>query len=241
MMICSCIATTNESEKNAFAKTFGAKMKTKLEKPIKILFIGNSFTQRNDLPGLLSSLAADRNLSIQHQLISSGGASLRNHWNAGKAAAAINTGEFDYVVLQEQSTLPAKNSVRMAENVRLFDPLIKDAGARMVLYMTWAREHSPETQQAITDAYNKIGDELGAIVVPVGSVWKTLLAKHDEPVLYDRDQSHPTLAGSYLAACVFLAVLLKKDPVGVEFRPPGLDDAQTVTLQRAASKPRGRS
>lgn len=208
-------------------------------KPIKILFIGNSFTQRNDLPGLLSSLAAGRNLSIQHELISSGGASLRTHWNAGKAAAAINTGEFDYVVLQEQSTLPVKNPDRMAENIRLFDRLIKDAGASTVLYMTWAREHSPQTQQAITDAYNKIGDELGAIVVPVGSVWKTFLAKQGDPVLYDRDQSHPTVAGSYLAACVFLAVLLKKDPVGAEFCPPGLDEHQSVILQRAASKLRG--
>jgi hypothetical protein len=205
-------------------------------KPIKILFIGNSFTQRNDLPGLLASLAAGRGLAIQNELISSGGASLRTHWNAGKAAAAIKTGEFNYVVLQEQSTLPVKNADRMAENVRLFDGLIKDAGSKTVLYMTWARGHSPETQQAITDAYNKVGDELDAIVVPVGTVWKNFLAKHSEPVLYDRDQSHPTLAGSYLAACVFLAVLLKADPLGMEFCPSGLDDQDKVTLQRDASK-----
>lgn len=205
-------------------------------KPIKILFIGNSFTQRNDLPGLLSSLAVCRNLSVSSELISAGGASLRTHWNAGKAAATIKTGKFDYVVLQEQSTLPVKNADRMAENIRLFDPVIRNAGASMVLYMTWAREHLPETQQGITDAYNHIGEELGAVVVPVGSVWKSFLAKNVEPVLYDRDQSHPTLAGSYLAACVFLGVLLKQDPVGVDFRPPGLDDQQAQILQRAAAK-----
>src|SRR6478609_10741145 len=171
---------------------------------IKILFIGNSFTQRNDLPGLLAELAAARNLCIRHKLLSRGGASLRMHWNSGEAAKEIASGGYDYVVLQEQSTLPVKNVKRMAESVRLFDEMIKQAGSETVLYMTWARQHSPELQQAITDAYTVIGKEIGAIVVPVGLAWQKFLAKHDRPHLYDRDQSHPPPAGSYLAACVFL-------------------------------------
>ena len=63
-----------------------------LKAAIKILFIGNSFTQRNDLPGLLAGMAAERGISIQHKLISAGGASLRTHWNAGRAAETIATG-----------------------------------------------------------------------------------------------------------------------------------------------------
>ncbi|MEX0714261.1 MAG: hypothetical protein WD278_18140, partial [Pirellulales bacterium] len=68
---------------------------------LKVLFIGNSFTARNDLPGLLARLAAARGKSLQHRLISAGGASLRTHWNAGKAPSAINQGRYDCVVLQE--------------------------------------------------------------------------------------------------------------------------------------------
>jgi hypothetical protein len=201
-----------------------------------MLFIGNSFTSRNNVPGLLAEMAAARDLCVEHELISVGGASLRSHWNAGRAAKAIETGGYDYVVLQEQSTLPVKNAKRMAENVRLFDEVIKRAGAKAVLYMTWARRHTPEAQQAITDAYNTIGDELGAIVVPVGTAWQSFLAKHDKPVLHDRDQSHPTLAGSYLAACVFLVTLLKENPVGVESGPAGLDRRDMAMLQGAAWK-----
>src|SRR5207249_32270 len=111
----------------------------------------------------------------------------------------------------EQSTLPIKNAKRMHENVRLFDGAIRAADAQMVLYMTWARRHAPETQQALTDAYTSIGRELGATVVPVGVAWQRFLGKHDRPVLHDADQSHPTLAGSYLAACVFLTVLFKEN------------------------------
>lgn len=206
---------------------------------INILFIGNSFTQRNNLPGLIAEMAAAREVSVKHNLISAGGASLRTHWNAGKAAAAIATGEYEYVVLQEQSTLPVKNANRMAENIRLFDEPIKRAGSKTVLYMTWAREHAPETQQAIAAAYNTIGQELGAIVVPVGLVWQSFLSKHDNPALYDRDRSHPTLAGSYFAACVFLGALLKENPIGIESGSENLNKQDRLALQRAAWKQAG--
>ena len=73
---------------------------------VNVLFIGNSFTQRNNVPGLLADLAAARGLSLSHKLISRGGASLRMHWNAGLAGKEIETGGYDYIVLQEQSTLP---------------------------------------------------------------------------------------------------------------------------------------
>src|SRR6478735_1673509 len=99
--------------------------KAKRSQSINLLFIGNSFTQRNNVPQMLSDMAAARELSVKHQLISAGGASLRTHWNAGRAAEAIASGGFSHVVLQEQSTLPVKNAKRMAENVRLFDPLIQ--------------------------------------------------------------------------------------------------------------------
>jgi hypothetical protein len=203
---------------------------------INILFIGNSFTQRNDLPGLLAEMAAEGKVRIRHELISVGGASLRTHWNAGRAVKAIATGSYDYVVLQEQSTLPVKNAKRMAENVRLFDETIRQAGSKTVLYMTWARQHAPESQEAIAEAYKSIGKEVGAIVVPVGLAWQKFLAKHDQPLLYDRDQSHPSPAGSYFAACVFLSTLLKINPIGIVAGGAGLDEKERKVLQTAAWK-----
>ncbi|REK17741.1 MAG: SGNH/GDSL hydrolase family protein [Planctomycetota bacterium] len=199
-----------------------------------MLFIGNSFTARNDLPGMLTELAAARGLRIEHDLISAGGASLRRHWNAGPAIDAIVDGGYDDVVLQEQSTLPVKNAARMAENVGEFHSVIREAGSRTVLYMTWARRHAPETQAAISKAYTKIGRELGALVVPVGLAWQAFLAEHDHPDLYDRDGSHPSPAGSYLAACVFLAALFGENPVGMDAGPNQLDAKSRELLQRAA-------
>src|SRR5262245_3595177 len=124
--------------------------------PRNVLFVGNSFTARNDLPGLIASLAAARGKDFRYRLISAGGASLRRHWNAGEAVSAIRSGKYDAVVLQEQSTLPVKNATRMHENVRLFGGAMKAAGAQAYLYMTWARRGAPESQTTITEAYTAI-------------------------------------------------------------------------------------
>jgi hypothetical protein len=201
---------------------------------MKVLFIGNSFTARNDLPGLVAQLATARGKSLEHRLISAGGASLRAHWNAGLALKAIQDDRYDFVILQEQSTLPVKNAGRMHENIRLFDEAIRGAGSKTVLYMTWARRNAPESQQAITDAYVSIGRELGATVVPVGAVWQRFLRDHDQPVLHDPDNSHPTLAGSYLAACCFLSVLFKENAVGIDSEVAGIDQKARTLLQKSA-------
>lgn len=202
--------------------------------PLKVLFVGNSFTARNDLPGLIGRLAEARGKSLDHHLIQAGGASLRAHWNAGRAAEAVRDGGYDAVVLQEQSTLPAENAARMHENVRLFDGVIKAAGAKTVLLMTWARLSTPDSQRAITDAYAAIGQELGATVAPVGVAWERFLSGHATPILHDKDQSHPTVAGSYLAACVLLAALFGESPVGADVDVPGLSAADRAALQAAA-------
>ncbi|MGL4549634.1 MAG: SGNH/GDSL hydrolase family protein [Gemmataceae bacterium] len=202
--------------------------------PLKALFVGNSFTARNDLPGLIAALAAQRGKRLEHRLISAGGASLRQHWNAGEALTAIQTGGYGHVVLQEQSTLPVKNAARMGENVRLFDGAVRAAGARTVLYLTWARRNAPESQQAITDAYAGLGRELRAAVVPAGLAWQRVLRDHPHVTLHDRDQSHPTPAGTYLAACAFLAALFGENPVGLAGEVAGLAGPDRALLQQAA-------
>lgn len=189
--------------------------KRSLVAPLKVLFIGNSFTARNDVPGLIAQLAAARGKQFEHRMIQAGGASLRMHWNKGEAQQAMQQARYDYVVLQEQSTLPLKNPTRMHENIRLFDQAIKDSGAKTALYLTWARQNAPESQDKITHAYTTIGEELGAKVIPVGIAWENFLRQDKQPMLHDKDLSHPSFTGSYLAACVFFAALFGESPVGI--------------------------
>jgi hypothetical protein len=184
---------------------------------MKILYIGNSFTGRNDLPGLITAMAASASepISIEHQSILANGASLRQHWNAGNALQKICDESWDFIVLQEQSPLPIKNAARYHENVRLFNSEIENTGARTALYLTWARQAVPETQAVLSEATLEIAREIEAFVVPVGLVWQELLKNGKGIDLYDKDGSHPSAAGSYLAACVFCKALLKREPLGL--------------------------
>ena len=188
-----------------------------LDKPLsRILFIGNSYTSRNQLPRLLADLAAEaaRPTRVEFDLVFAGGASLKRHWNAGIAQERLGRQSWNYVVLQEQSTLPVKNPARYHENVRLFAPEIARRGAKMALYLTWSRQQAPDTQDRISAAVEAIAAEVDALVVPVGIAWRTVTATHSDMQLYTDDGSHPTVAGSYLAACVFLATLFGEAPRG---------------------------
>ena len=138
--------------------------------PVRILFVGNSFTARNGMPHILVDLAAaaENPLAVEVESIIAGGASLRRHWNAGAAQRALLASRFDWVVLQEQSTLPIKNAQRYHENVRLFAPLIAEHGARLALYLTWSRQPAPQAQALLNDAVDAIAAETGGRTVPVG-------------------------------------------------------------------------
>ncbi|MFI5712203.1 hypothetical protein [Kribbella sp. NPDC051620] len=199
---------------------------------MRILFIGNSFTSRNNLPALIAALAAARGLAIDHKLMSAGGASLRQHLNAGKALAELATGNYDTVVLQEQSTLPLKNPGRMHENIRDFHTAITEVGAQTALYMTWSRKNQP--QAPFTTAYATIAAELGTILIPAGLVWEQFQAAHPTPSLHDTDNSHPALAGSYLTACVFLISLLQEDPTLLDLPVKGLPEETAAVLRSSA-------
>jgi hypothetical protein len=196
-------------------------------KSTRILFIGNSFTNRNDLPGMLSRLAAAGKppVQVESDRVIANGRALKTHWEGGEALKAIRASKWNYVVLQEQSTLPLKNPARMHEYIRLFDQEIKASGAKTVLYMTWARRHEWHRQPDLSETYLGIGKSIGAMVVPVGMAWQRVLIARPSLILHDKDNSHPSLAGTYLAACVFYAALF-------ELSPEGLNTSDLKALER---------
>jgi hypothetical protein len=197
---------------------------------VRLLFIGNSYTYFNNLPQMVAGLANSSNpkIDLEAEMITAGGATLKRHWEEGKALEAIRRSKWDFVILQEQSTLgPAplvngslqiSNPKNFYEYARRFDQEIKRAGAKTVFYMTWARLNAPETQAALTSAYKTIAAETKATLAPAGVAWERALKASPEFGLHLPDHSHPTASGSYLAACFLYATVLEKNPVGLPGR-----------------------
>ncbi|MGA2271045.1 MAG: SGNH/GDSL hydrolase family protein [Bryobacteraceae bacterium] len=216
---------------------------------LRVLFIGNSYTWFNNLPHLVTVLAesAHEARALRTTMLVGPGFTLRRHWEDGAAVAAIQRGSWDYVVLQEQSmlgsTAPTANGVpridpRLFHDYsRRFDAAIQRAGARTIFLLTWAHRDFPELQSVLNKAYLSIAKELGDRVAPVGPAWKEAMNDRPGLDLHQADQSHPTPAGSYLAACVLYATLYGKSPEGLtaQIEP----DATGITDPRLLEAPLG--
>lgn len=201
--------------------------------PLRVLFLGNSYTYSNDMPAILKALAASGGDQLDYEMEVPDGASLEEHYRRGSVAIALKDGTWDYVVLQEQSLRPAM-PIRQAKQqfFRYGELLGQQAsalhpGARTVLFVTWGRWHHtgslcewvPEacdywgSDSLITLRYRMLAERMDAILAPVGPAWRYLQQHHPEIELFNPDAIHPSMEGSYLAACCFYAVLFKKDPV----------------------------
>ena len=132
----------------------------------------------------------------------------------------------------------------MVPAVRLLDGKIANGGAETVLFMTWASraglpsagyEDYAAMQAAIEAGYLAVAGEMGAMVAPVGAVWQRALEEHPELELWQRDGSHPSSEGTYLAACVFYATLLGTSPEGASYLA-GLPEETARFLQSVAGE-----
>lgn len=187
-----------------------------------VLFIGNSYTYYHSLPQMFKAMAEEQfpDQQIRVEFVGGGGATLRQHWEIGQALAEIRTGDWDYVVVQGQSKLglanltDGKSPDQFDKYARLFAQEIHQSGAQTVFYMTWSRRNSPDQQQFLISAYGDIAVELKSKVAPVGMVWAEVRDREDIE-LYMPDGSHPSEAGSYLAALTLLATIFEIEPQGI--------------------------
>lgn len=226
---------------------------------INVLFLGNSYTSVNDLPQLCVSLAESSGKVMKTAANTPGGYLLTQHAVNTQSLKLIRDGGWDYVVLQEQSQLPSidfyRHEFMHAGYRQLRDSvLLHNPGAQVVGYMTWGRRHGGRQcedyglgqycsadfrdfghmQDSLTSAYNECRELFGGLTAPVGEAWRKALAESDI-VLHSGDDSHPTLEGSYLAACTFHALLWDESPVGL-WHPGGMSGKTAAFLQKTAAE-----
>jgi hypothetical protein len=116
--------------------------------PLKVLFVGNSYTSVNDLPSMvvgLAEVAGGRKIEVDRHFV--GGCTLEKHAKDQKAIDKIRAAKWDVVVLQEHSLRPVIDRQAMHEYARLLDAEIRKQGAKTVFYLTWARQHVPDMQE----------------------------------------------------------------------------------------------
>lgn len=219
-----------------------------------VLFLGNSYTAANNLPDLVYQLALSGGDTIQYDSNTPGGYTLQLHSQDVNSLTKINQQPWDYVVLQAQSQEPSLDTPYVVANVfpyaRMLDSLIhvNDSCTQTVFYMTWGRKNGDASncaayppvctyqgmQDQLRNRYLQMGYDNGAAVAPCGEAWRDVIATTPAFDLYIADESHPSLYGSYLNACVFYATIYRRSPVGLPYYA-GLPavDAQFLQLYAA--------
>jgi len=213
---------------------------------VRVLFLGDSYIFVNDLPTVFRGLADAGGQNVETGMVANGGETLAQHAASSQSRGAIGGSRWQFVILQEQSEIPAlpgASQRQMAPAAQSLVAVIRAAGATPVLLETWAHQGGlPEDgldygamQTAIDESYTEIGHELGVTVAPAGQAWAGVLRLDPSIALWQADGSHPSEAGTYLAACVLYARLFHRSPVGLS-ATDGLSPSLAATLQTVAGQ-----
>lgn len=216
---------------------FSCQQITVAQQKKKVLFIGNSYTAYNNLPQLTANVALSTGDTLIFDSNTPGGQTFQGHFTNSQTTSKIQAGGWDFVVLQEQSQLPAFPIQQVQNQVFPFaqklDSMIHAATpcAQTLFYMTWGRKNGDANNcqflpdlctyegmdNLLRERYMIMANDNNALVSPVGAVWRYLRANHPGIELYQSDESHPTLEGSYVAACAFYTAIFRKNPELITF------------------------
>jgi hypothetical protein len=209
------------------------------QKELKVLFVGNSYTYGNNLPQIVSILSDSTETKLITRKSVIGGAYLREHWNGDRelnTLELIAKGDFDIVVLQNNSMSAMFVPDSTIKYVSLFTEYNKLHGAETYLFNTWAREKVPQFQPEIDAMYLDAARESGAVRVPVGSAWELALDIRPTINLFTSDGSHPNELGTLLIACIFVKSITGELPLMAP-RTFMVDDAEGETLRLMGADP----
>jgi hypothetical protein len=208
-------------------------------KKASVLFIGNSYTYVNNLPLLLDSMANAGGDTLIWDMSAPGGYTLQMHSAYSVTLSKIQSQQWDYVVLQEQSQLPSFEPESVDSTTipyaLILDSLIhaNNPCTQTVFYETWGRKYGDASncnfyppvctyegmQQRLLESYKLMADTCHAVVAPVGEAFRKSIAADSAVNLYQADYSHPSLEGSFLAASVFYNIIFHKSALGNSFDP----------------------
>jgi hypothetical protein len=193
------------------------------KQPLKVLLVGNSQCPNIVNNHLIENLAASdkggRPIVIGGCV--KGGASLKSHWEAGTepgtARAMIAAGGWDYVVLQDIYNV---QEAAFQPYARLFHQLIKESGARTVLFGTASiLSDYPKGFERLHRMHLAMGQELGVPVVDASQAYFKYFGENPSPELMESlfaaDRAHPGMRGSYLYSCMIYGVLTGRTPIGL--------------------------
>lgn len=219
------------------------------EAEIRILFVGNSLTAFNNLPGLVATIARAAGRDVEALGRVAPNFSLEEHWHSG-AVQQIRELRPDIVVFQQGPSSLDESRRHLLAWTDSFAPLLREVGATPAYLMVWPETARLHAFDAVRDNYKAAAERAGGIFIPAGEAWRPLvpgaaLERVDGPNPYGPDGFHPSFEGSVLAALTAVRALFGESVSGLpatmvpgDGRNPDirLDPAVAEVLQRLADE-----
>ena len=214
-----------------------------------ILFVGNSYLYYNDsLHNHVKRMAIERFPSYEEKFIyksSTIGGARSWHHNFKHLLESKNIGvneSFDLLILQGGSAEPLSKNSRVIFNntVKEVNEIAKEYGTKLALYMTHAyvapdKRYEANMINKISSMYINAGKENNVKVIPVGIGFENAYKENPNIQLHNLDGTHPSLLGTYLAACIVYGVLYDDSPVGIDYNYFGkVSDQDRIFIQKIA-------
>jgi hypothetical protein len=178
-----------------------------------VLFIGNSLTEANDLPGTVAAIAKSDGYSLDAVSDAIGGTALIDHVTFGDAEAFIKQHRWDYVVMQQGPTTYQICHDTLVLALQELDTPIRAAGAQPAVFMSWpaAADSAGGTFDIVRESFQTAAQAVDALFMPVGEAWRIAWASDPSLSLYGSDGFHPAPLGTFLAALVVYEQIAGRD------------------------------
>jgi hypothetical protein len=179
---------------------------------ISVLFLGNSLTYFNEIPGMTEAIAAREKRPLRVDAVTRSGVTLEQLWNDTDALKKLWTQHWDYVVVQggAGAAHPLYNASAFNEYLTRFAAEIRKSGATPLYYLVWRPENDAREFQAASLA---AAARTQMRVVPAGVAWGSVSPR----IRLDRDGLHPNAYGAYVVACTVYSTIYDKPAYGVPF------------------------
>lgn len=224
--------------------------------PKSVLFVGNSFFYyNNSMHNFVLNLARDADAAnkdaYRYTSVTISGSGFDWHDvesyfkpNAIGKYSFVGNNEvqfnkfdkpFDAVILNDCSQCPVHPQLKgtFHEYAKKHSDTVVKHGARPAFFMTWAYKDKPEMTAQLAEEYTIAGNNNNVLVIPAGLAFAKAIGKRPELEFYQPDKRHPSLIGTYLAACTIYASIYGKTPAGNTYKG-GVDDKTAAFLQSIA-------
>lgn len=200
---------------------------------MRVLFLGNSLTAGNDVPGLVQELARQQGVLLECIGVAPGGYDLSDHWNAGHASL-LTSGMYDILVLQQGPSTQPDSQIHLREWTVHWAGEARRREVQPALYMPWPVRTQTNGFTLVAQSYRNAALAADIPVFATGESWQQALQANSNLGLYTSDDLHATPAGSFLAAMVIGRGLFALDPARVTTQAGNVSvNATQLTVFRA--------